>query len=73
MVRRSRLGPEHPKTLVVANNLAGCLFCQGQLAEAEELLRGVLAVEQRIKGPGHADTLQTATFLSIVQEDARRR
>ena len=55
---------------MMAYNLARCLHHQGQHAEAEEMLRGVLAVEQRTQGTGHTGTLQTASLLATVQEAA---
>jgi hypothetical protein len=52
--------------------LADCLSNnQGKHAEAEELLQEVLEAEQRTKGPGHADTLQTAARLSELRAAAR--
>ena len=66
------LGVDHADTLLTAFNLADCLSNnQGKHAEAVELLQGVLAVEQLTKGPGHADTLQTAARLAAVQAVAR--
>ena len=68
--RQRVLGPEHPATLMSAHNSARCLAKQmllSKFAEAEELLRGVLAARQRIRGGHHVETLQTAKLLSMVQ------
>ena len=54
-------------TFVTTCYLAGCLSKQGKHAEAEELLQGVLAAEQRTLGPDHADTLKTASLLAEAQ------
>ena len=58
------LGAEHPDTLATENNLATFLSRQGKHAEAEEMLREVLAVEKRVLGTEHPDTLATANNLA---------
>ena len=64
-------GGDHAETLAVMSDFAGCLHDQGKHAEAGELLQGVLAAEQRTKGPGHADTLQKTAKLAKVHAAAR--
>ena len=63
------LGAEHPSTLTSANNLATTLFNQGKCVEAEQMLHAALASFQRVLGPTHPNTLQTADSL----EDMRAR
>lgn len=65
------LGADHADTLLAAYNLADCLSSQGTHAEAEDLLQEVLEAEQRTKGPGHADPLQTAATLAEAKAAAR--
>ena len=55
---------EDPERLEAANNLATSLDSQGKHAEAEEMLRAVLAVRKRVQGAEHPDTLTTAHNLA---------
>ena len=51
------LGPDHPVTLAVRNNLAGAYRSVGRFAEAIELFEQVLAEHERVLGPDHPATL----------------
>ena len=53
----------------MAHNLATSLDSQGKHAEAEEMLRAVLAVEKRVLGPEHSATLTTASALLHAQQE----
>ena len=55
---------EDPERLAAAHNLAHSLSGQGQHAEAEEMLREVLAVRKRVQGAEHPGTLTTASNLA---------
>ena len=55
---------EDPERLAAANDLATSLKRQGQHAEAEEMLREVLAVRKRVLGADHTDALTTASNLA---------
>jgi hypothetical protein len=55
--------------LMSANNLGMSLVGQGKYAEAEQMLLAALASLQRVLGPTHPDTLETASNL----EDLRAR
>ncbi len=61
-----RVGAEHPDTLTTASNLAVSLFKQGKYAEAEQMLHAALASLQRVLGPAHPTTLNTARGLEHV-------
>ena len=65
--QRRVLGPEHPETLRTAYDLAVSLAQLGEHAEAEELLQGVLQMQQRTKGTGNEGTLLTAAKLAEVR------
>ncbi len=51
--------------------LAGSLFHQGKLSEAEQMLQAVLAGQQCALGPTHPDTTQTANSLEGVRAHLR--
>jgi hypothetical protein len=51
--------------LSAAVTLADSLWGQGKCAEAEKMQREVLAVEQRVLGADHPDTLSTAGNLAL--------
>ncbi len=62
------IGADHPDTLRTAGDLAGCLFEQNKVAEAEQLLQAALALSQCVLGPGHRVTLSiTSSLLEGVQ------
>ncbi len=56
-LRKRKLGPEHPQTLLSMRYLARALRGQGQYAEAEKLDWEVLEGRKRVLGPEHPDTL----------------
>ena len=59
------LGPDHPYTLAVRNNLAVAYKSVGRLAEAIELYEQVLAEHERVLGPDHPDTLTVRNNLAL--------
>ena len=58
------LGPDHPDNLRAARNHAANLALQGHSAEAEEMLRTVLAAQVRQLGAEHPETLSTSNLLA---------
>ena len=58
------LGPDHPVTLAVRNNLAGAYRSVGRFAEAIELFEQVLAEHERVLGPDHPYTLTVRNNLA---------
>jgi hypothetical protein len=57
--------------LATKNNLACALDDQGKFTEAEAMYREVLAVERRVLGPDHPNTLVTAGNLAACIRSAR--
>ena len=66
------LGPDHPDTLVVRNNLALAYRDAGRTAEAISLDEQVLATRERAQGPDHSDTLISRNNLAIAYQDTDR-
>ena len=62
--RERVLGPDHPDTLTIRNNLAGAYYSVGRFGEAIELYEQVLADRVRVLGPDHPDTLTTRNNLA---------
>ena len=58
------LGPDHPYTLTVRNNLAVAYRSVGRFGEAIELFEQVLAERERVLGADHPDTLKTRDSLA---------
>lgn len=59
-------GKEHLDTLLNRTNLATCLFRQGNLARAEEILREVLELQQRIVRKNHPHSIDARNWLEYV-------
>ena len=59
------LGPDHPDTLTVRNNLACVYRSVGRFGEAIELFERVLAERERVLGPDHPDTLGVRNNLAV--------
>ena len=55
--------------LAAADNLGGALRCAGELAEAADVLAGVLAAAKRVCGKEHPSTLGAATNLAATCSD----
>ena len=60
------LGPDHPDTLAVRNNLALVYESVGRFGEAIELFEQVLDERERVLGADHPDTLKTRNNLASV-------
>ena len=66
------LGPDHPDTLTILNNLAGAYESAGRLDEAITLYEQVLPNRTRILGEDHPDTLTSRNNLAYAYESAGR-
>ena len=56
-LRKSKLGPDHPDTLISMNNLATGYRAAGKLDKALPLFEETLALRKSRLGPDHPDTL----------------
>ena len=68
-IERRVLGPEHPDTLALMNNLANGYQSDGKFAQAEALHSQALEAQRRVLGPEHPDTLKSMGNLANVYED----
>ena len=66
------LGPDHPDTLSVRNNLAVAYDSVGRFGEAIELFEQVLDERERLLGADHPDTLNTRSNLASVYDSVGR-
>lgn len=65
-IRERQLGPEHPGTAVILNNLATLLYEQGEYAEARPLLERALAIREQQLGPEHPHTATSLHHLGTL-------
>ena len=56
-LRKAKLGPDHPDTLMSMNNLAISYAAAGQNDRALKLFEETLALRKAKLGPDHPDTL----------------
>lgn len=63
---RRVLGPEHPYTLGMTDELAETLDREGHYEEAEKLARETLETQRRVLGPQHPDTASTTYDLGCI-------
>jgi serine/threonine protein kinase len=68
----AKLGPDHPDTLSVRNNLAGAYLDAGRTAEAVPLLEASLKLREAKLGPDHPDTLSSRNNLAEAYRAAGR-
>jgi non-specific serine/threonine protein kinase/serine/threonine-protein kinase len=71
-IRRERLGPEHPLTLVSITDMALLLNDRGDSQTAAQMLRSALDTQTRVAGPDARDTLRTQSALAWVYHDLGR-
>jgi tetratricopeptide (TPR) repeat protein len=62
------LGPEHPDTALILNNLAVLYDHVGNYAKAEPLLRQTLQIWQKVRGPKHPDIALILNKLAVLYE-----
>ena len=73
MIREKTLGPDHPDTATVVNNLAMLLKTKGDCAGAEPLFRRALATFERVFGANAPRTQSVRSSLHDVQARLRQR
>jgi hypothetical protein len=61
--RKTKLGEDHPETLMSMANLAFTWKCTGRKANAIDLLRICVAKQQLIIGPAHLHTMSSSNTL----------
>ena len=66
------LGPDHPGTLTVRNNLAIAYKSVGRFGEAIELYEQVLGERERVLGADHPDTLSVRNNLAVTYDSVGR-
>ena len=64
LIRRDKLGDDHPDTIASASNLALDLWYLGRYARARALDEDTLARRRRMLGQDHPDTLTSASQLA---------
>ncbi len=69
-LRKTKLGPDHPHTLVSMNNLAAAYYGAGQLDLALPLSEETLQLRKARLGPDHPDKLQSMHNLALAYRDA---
>ena len=68
----SKLGPDHPDTLTIRNNLAAAYWRAGRLDRSVPLFEETLKLMTAKLGPDHLETLTTQANLGINYRDAGR-
>jgi tetratricopeptide (TPR) repeat protein len=64
--RQVILGPSHPQAASTIVNLGNALFDLGRFAEASELYRRSLAIDEAVLGDDHPDVAMDLSNLGIV-------
>jgi hypothetical protein len=72
VICENSLGPDHPSTATVLNNLASSLLSQSKLAEAETLFVRSLNICEAAFGTGHMETATALGNLAVVMQDSGR-
>jgi serine/threonine protein kinase/tetratricopeptide (TPR) repeat protein len=67
-IRRQKLGPDDPETLLAEFECGATEVQQGHVKEAEEILRRVYAAQSRVLGSENDKTLQTLSIISEVEK-----
>ena len=71
-LKKARLGPDHPDTLLSMNNLAGAYWQAKQLDKSIPLFEEALKRQEAKLGRDHPDTLGTVGNLGVNYKDAGR-
>ncbi len=66
------LGPDHPNTGTLLNNLSRLSHAQGRYAEAEPLLKRALAIWEKALGPDHPNFAQSLNRVSPDRGESNR-
>ncbi len=64
----SKLGPDHPETLVTCNNLAGACGVAGRTDKAIPMHKETLKLRTLKLGPDHVNTLHSRNNLGLASE-----
>ena len=67
-----QVSAEHRQTLLVGNSLAAALSAEGKFAEAEKLVREVLAAQRRAIGANDPNTAESMLVLGVVLAQQNR-
>ena len=70
---RRTMSPDHPALQIVIEDVAVCMAQTGRAADAEPLLRQVLAVRERVLPPDHSNTLNAMGTLASTLHVLGRR
>jgi serine/threonine protein kinase len=71
-LRTSKLGPDHPETLMSRDHLAGAYLAAGRDLEAIKLAEEALRLRTAKLGADHPDTLESRNTLAFAYQVARR-
>jgi hypothetical protein len=66
--KESKLGPDHPDTLISRTQLANALYSAGRYADAVRLHDAALKARESKLGPGHPDTFASRSGLAGAYE-----
>ena len=58
-LNKQEIGPDHPTTATLLNDLANLYHAQGRYAEAEPLYQRAVAIREKSLGPDHPDVAQS--------------
>ena len=67
------LGPDHPNTATILNNLAALYKDMGDYAKAETLYQRALKICEKALGPDHPNTETSLNNLSLLFRDLQRK
>jgi len=70
VLRKAKLGPEHPDTLTLLGNLAMAYRAAGKLEQALPLYEETLKLQKTKLGPEHPDTLRSMGNLALAYSAA---
>ena len=65
-IKKVKLGPDHPDTLMTMNNLAGCYMQSGNLDQALPLMKETLELLKAKVGADHPNTIRTMNNLASI-------
>ena len=71
-LKKAKLGPNHPGTLMTMNNLAGAYLSSGRTDEAVQLQEEAFNRMKSTLGPDHPDTLVATSSLAVTYQRVGR-
>jgi len=66
------LGPEHPDTLTIRDNLAGWTGRAGDAAAARDQYAALVPIYKRVLGPNHPDVVYAKSGLAVWTKNASK-